>query len=150
QQYSLAGIGPTGGGMQVIDTLAKSLRILYRQHLSADIDSRPTESSVAIWKQEISGSAAELLDRDLGIWFKFRVVDSPNDVSRIVGLGIQEAIADASHLLMKNTLPESASDHYGTWSIALVFLAPQHCRRAWESAIQELRAQSGFTEELSV
>lgn len=123
----------------------------YSSILGIDLSNDPFSDSAAIWVQhEIDPTRAELLDRDLGVWFKFTVIDQAQNASEMINLEIQRALSDLSQLRHQTRFSEDVIDPSGGWVITLVFCVHETCDSIWRETIQTLRAQSGFSEELSI
>lgn len=121
----------------------------YKTKLNVEIDSSPSPSTVALWVQDDQRNAS-LFDADLGLWVKFIELEEAATIREHVDAAVQMALAQSSQLLVKSGLPKNAIDAAGAWTMTLVFLTPVQLRVGWEAAVQSLRSQSGFTEEISL
>jgi hypothetical protein len=111
------------------------------------------QSATAFWgiRGDVDSAVGFLLDQDLGTWFRFVPLSDPATTSSRVQAEVMTALGDGSQLLWKAGITDSeAADENGAWKIALIFIADVRCKSAWESAIQTLRAKSGFTEEIAI
>ncbi|WP_139188755.1 ATP-binding protein [Variovorax sp. OV700] len=119
--------------------------------LNVSLTDRFAEDATAVWQiSELAAEQADLFDVDLGVWFKFVEIVDPSKVAAAVQECVQKTLSDAAQLLWKTGVPNESQDKRGTWTIALVFIVQRLCRQEWERAVQDLRAESGFTEEFSI
>ena len=136
--------------MTAILQLETWLRTEYLSQLGLTMVNARHGTAVATWVPSENSNAASLFDRDLGIWFKFIHIDQPDSVLSTVEIAVQQSLSDSSQLLSRSAVPSGAVDVDGGWTISVIFLVHAPCRDEWEAAVQALRADSGFTEELSI
>ncbi|CAN7226911.1 ATP-binding protein [Variovorax sp. LjRoot175] len=137
--------------MSALETLENWLRSEYASQLNVSLSSQLTPGAVAVWQYaDSSPETASLFDLDLGVWFKFVEISESTKVAGMVNESVQKALSDSAQLLWKTGIPEQSQDSRGTWTITLVFVIQMSCRADWEQAVQNLRAESGFTEEFSI
>lgn len=127
------------------------LKNKYLTTLDIKLETMETSESSAIWIQNTDvNNRGELLDRDLGVWIKFIVVQEQNQMMNLIKAEVQNALSELSLLRPQMNLPEEHQDTSGTWSVSLFFLVHQTCDSTWRDAIQTLRSESGFSEELAL
>lgn len=137
--------------MSALATIEAWIRSEYSEKLNIRLESRLVDGAVAVWQASESAiGQADLFDADLGVWFKFVEITDRIKVAEVVQDCVQKALSDAAQLLWKTGVSKESQDQSGTWTIALVFVVQRLCRPEWERAVQDLRAESGFTEEFSI
>jgi AAA domain len=93
---------------------------------------------------------AQLFDSELGLWIQFHVLVDPAAASLCVEDAIRDGLEQVSRLDPKSSVPADREDALGLWQVHVVWLVTSAARVAWGTALAELRARSGHTEELGL
>lgn len=138
-----------------LQSLGKWLARKYTLDLNLSFVAQGSDSGEVYWiyDQERVGDSAELLDRQLGIWIKFRSLShdlSLSEVPKLVENDVQWGLRNAASLTRRTGVAEKDVDRNGGWQIHLIWLVHEKQYNAWCQAMHQLRSQSGYSEELGL
>lgn len=141
---------------KVLGSLMDWLSDTYSNQLGVTLEKNEIQREnlpVALWRGEdlVGRDCAEVLDNELGAWLRFRVLGEQTpveEVNKLVEGDIQWGLRQLTSL--SQTLHLSPKDENGGWQIHLVWLVAKNHRDAWCKKMQDLRASSGFSEELGL
>lgn len=116
-------------------------------------EARGETPSVALWRDEhlVGAGCAEMLDSELGVWLRFRVLDGKTSgeiINKLVDDDIQWGLRQLASL--SQTMRPGESDLNGGWQIHLIWIVSKSHQDAWCKKMQAMRAGSGFSEELGL
>jgi len=141
---------------EILESLVGWLANSYRTHLGVVLEKNAIQQEVppvALWRGEdlVGTGCAEVLDSDLGVWIRFRILgeQTPAEaINKLVDGDIQWGLRQLASL--SQTMRSDAPDPNGGWQIHLIWLVSKKHQDAWCKKMQAMRAGSGFSEELGL
>lgn len=138
-----------------LDILYTWLLNKYQHELKLQMVTEPSGTEEVVWVTDNSGQSqvAELLDRQTGIWIKFRCIGKETiaiNLRQYVEQDVQWGLNKMASLARRSGINKSDVDENGGWQIHLIWLVDEKHQDTWCNEMQSLRSQSGYSEELGL